>query len=191
MPIQEAIQDMFHDLITIVPLSTAVMYLRKLYPEMSEEAAINALNRAIFDLQCNYDKESGLISMYKGPSVSELRKEATQKTFRVAVELMDSEQQIMHTSFPFEYHVVNKNKLYEIAYLYNGQETPVSLAVGSRYVEEEDRDSVRRIAVVDYGVDPSYIKRVGFSKIVRVTPSNDIEIIKAIPQTEAWLDMNE
>lgn len=191
MPIQEAIQEMFRELITVVPISTAIIYLRKMFPEMTEETAINALNRTIFDLQCNYDKENGIISMYKGPSVSKLRMESTQKAFRVAVELMDEKQEIMHTAFPFEYHVVNKNKLYEIAYLYNGQETPLSLAIGSRYVEEENRATVRRIAVVDYGVDPSYIKRVGFSKIVRVTPSNDIEIVKAIPQTEAWLDMNE
>lgn len=191
MPIQEAIQDMFHELITVVPISTAIIYLRKMFPGMTEEMAISALNRTILDLQCNYDKENEVISMYKGPSVSKLRMESMQKTFRVAVELMDEQQEIMRTTFPFEYHVINKNKLYEIAYLYNGQETPISLAIGARYVEEENRATVRRIAVVDYGAELSYIKRVGFSKIVRVTPSNDIEIVEAIPQSEAWLDMNE
>lgn len=191
MPIQEAIQEMFRELITVVPITTAILYLRKLFPGMTEETAINALNRAIFDLQCNYDKETGLISMYKGPSVSKLRMEAKTKTFRIAVELMDAQQEIMQTAFPFEYHVINGNKLYEISYIYNGQETPVSLAVQSRYIEPDNRNSVRRIAVVDYGVDTSYIKRVGFSKIVRVTPSNDIEIVEKIPQTEAWLDLDE
>lgn len=191
MTIQETIQDMFHELITVVPKDTAVLYLRKLYPQMTEKAASMALNRAIFDLQCNYDESTDMISMYKGPSISKSRVTAMAGAFRAAVELMDSTKQIMKCSFPFEYAVVNGTKMYEISYIFSGQETPVSLAMKMRNVAEEMRPFTRRIAIVEYGSDISYIQRVGFSKIARISVENKVEVLKSIPAEEAWLDMDE
>lgn len=192
MTIQDTLRNMFNDLITFVPRTTVVMYLHKIYPQMTESAVAKALNRAIFELQCNYDKESDMISMYKAPELSKSRIEAMAKAFRVAVELMNSKQEIMHCSFPFEYAVVNGNKIYEVSYIHNGEETPISLAVGSRPIDSDIRaNHVRRIAVVDYGADISYIKRVGFSKITRVNADNEVEVLESIPQEEAWLDMDD
>ena len=191
MTIQETIQDMFHELITVVPKDTAILYLRKLYPQMTEKAAGMSLNRAIFDLQCNYDEATDMISMYKGPSLSKSRITAMAGAFRAAVELMDSTKQIMKCSFPFEYAVVNGTKMYEISYIFSGQETPVSLAMKMRNVAEEMRPFTRRIAIVEYGSDISYIQRVGFSKIARISVENKVEVLKSIPAEEAWLDMDE
>ena len=158
---------------------------------MTEKAAGMALNRAIFDLQCNYDEATDMISMYKGPSLSKSRITAMAGAFRAAVELMDSTKQIMKCSFPFEYAVVNGTKMYEISYIFSGQETPVSLAMKMRNVAEEMRPFTRRIAIVEYGSDISYIQRVGFSKIARISVENKVEVLKSIPAEEAWLDMDE
>lgn len=191
MTIQKTIQDMFNELITVVPKDTAILYLRKIYPQMTDKAAGMALNRAIFDLQCNYDEATDMISMYKGPSLSKSRITAMAGAFRAAVELMDSTQQIMKLSFPFEYAVINGKKTYEITYIFSGQETPVSFAMKKRKVEENMRPYTRRIAIVEYGSDISYIQRVGFSKIARISVDNQVEVLRSIPEAEAWLDMDE
>lgn len=191
MTVQDTLIDMFHNLITVLPRTTAALYLQKIYPEMTPKAVTMALNRAIFDLQCNYDKEKDIISMYKGPEISKTRMEAMSRAFRVAVELMDSNQQIVHCSYPFEYQVINGDKVFEITYLYTGQESAVSHVVASKKVDEDERPFVRRIAVVDYGAEIDYIKRVGFSKIARVTDDNEVEILASIPQSEAWADMDD
>lgn len=197
MTIQDSIRDMFSDLATNVPRDTAVRYLKKSYPNMSIEAVNMALNRSIFDMQCNFDKDTDMLSMYKGPALSSARLNAMNKAFRVAIELMDDTQkitsnsQMMRRGYPFEYLVITGNKVYEIAFIANGQETASSILIGERYVEPEERQYVRRIAVVDYGCDIEYIKRVGFSKIARVTAENEVEVIESIDQEEAWEDMDE
>ena len=60
-----------------------------------------------------------------------------------------------------------------------------------RNVAEEMRPFTRRIAIVEYGSDISYIQRVGFSKIARISVENKVEVLKSIPAEEAWLDMDE
>lgn len=189
MTIQDALQDMFHNLITIAPLSTVELYLHKLYPSYSETEIKNALNRACLDLQMNYDKENGVVSMYKGPEISLERQKPLFRAFRVAVELMDDTQQIMRVWFPFSYYVINNNKVYEIAYIPIASETANSIAVGERAVPESDREVVRRIAVVPYGAEPNCIKRVGFSRIARVNEDNEVEILQVREPEDAWADM--
>lgn len=191
MTIQDSIQDMFHELITFVPRKTAIIYLRKLYPKMTSDAVAMALNRAIFDLQCNYDEKNDVLSMYKAPEISPARYTAMAASFRAAVDLMDSSRQIMRLFYPFEYAVVLNGKIYEVAYIPNGQETPVSLALKLAKVDPQLRPYIRRIGVVDYGSDISYIQRVGFSKIARITVDNKVEILKNFTQDEAWADMDD
>ena len=53
------------------------------------------------------------------------------------------------------------------------------------------RPYTRRIAIVEYGSDISYIQRVGFSKIARISVDNQVEVLRSIPEAEAWLDMDE
>ena len=191
MDIQSTVQDMFHRLITNVPRNTAIRYLQKVYPKMTTNEIAIALNRTVLDLQCNYDEKRDYLTMYKGPQITPDQERCCANAFRVAVEMMDSTQQIMYAGFPFYYYVINRGRAYAVCYIPTGSETSVSRVVAERKVLEDDRDTIRRIAVVDYGVQLDYIRRVGFSKIARVNDDNEVEILKSISQDEAWADVED
>ena len=183
----EEIKKLLDKQITAVPYVLLTDYLQRNYglsQYASEEAVYSAAReRAVIE-------KDGYIVRPQRPIVDS-QALLRAKAFAVVLEYMPEAQHFCAGTTPWVYAFIKDGIIYQVGYIARGDEFAQSNIVCMQPVPVEERAGYRRILVVEKGVNLDKIKAAGYRNICTVdeTDNFNIEIIKKIPQNEAWADV--
>lgn len=183
----DEIKRLLDNQIKVVPYVLLVDYLKKNFP-LSQYAAEEAVYAAARAQAVTKDGEYIVRNKFIKPDGMTV---ANAKAFAVVLEYMPEATSFCVGTVPWRYAFVRRGKLYQVGYIKAGDEFAQSNMLAMKPVTLEDRENYCRILVVEPNVDVSKIRAAGYSFICTVdeNDSYNIQIVKKIPQEEAWADV--
>lgn len=172
----------------IIPEPLLALYLMKVY-KLSENMAHQAVyaacrNRTCYKVNGNNVARTSFIEMN-----SNYMKVA--KAFRVLLEFMPGTQNFVVAAYPWLLAFSNGKNFVQICFIERDMELVSSMVIAEKPVSQEDRPSIKRIAIMDTGCDVSKMKAAGFAYFCTVSDNFELRIIAKSDPEKAWNDVPE
>lgn len=170
----------------ILPRKLLIMYLVKKC-NISESVASNAVhaawrNRDVWLL------DGDLIALKKFIEFdSEAKKRA--KAFRVYLEFIKDSNGLTISSYPWSLTFNAGVKFVQVCNVDRDMELTTSMSIKELPVEKEDREYIRRIAILEPGCAIQKIKKVGFIYYCSVSDDYTLKIIQRCDEATMWDDI--
>ena len=183
----EVIKKLLHK-IEVLPENIVVMYLMKAYG-LSENMARQAIYAACRSRAC-YKKGDCIARLPYIETDSTLRKKAA--AFRLVIEFLPDSQDFNVGYSPWLVSFLRGNNLVQVCYIERNMELISSMMIAEKAVPQEERASIKRIAIVEEGCDITKIKNAGFAYFCTVDANFSLRIIAKNSDIEsAWADVPE
>lgn len=183
----EVIKKLLHK-IEILPENLVVMYLMKAFG-LSENMARQAVYAACRSRTC-YKKGECLARLPYIETDSTLLKKAA--AFRLVIEFLPDSQDFNVGYSPWLVSFLRGGNLVQVCYIERNMELVSSMMIAEKSVPKDERELIKRIAIIENGCDIAKIKNAGFAYFCTVDDDFSLKIIAKMPDIEsAWADVSE
>lgn len=173
--------------IEILPETVIVIYLITVF-NLSENQARQAIYAACRNRAC-YKKGDNIARTPFIEMDSNLMKKA--KALRVSLEFLPDSQEFICAAHPWILAFTKGDKLVQVCYIEHNMELISSMVIAEKPTPASERDSIKRIAIVEENCDLSKIKAGGFAYYCTVNDNFKLTIIAKCDPAKAWDDVSE
>lgn len=174
--------------IEVLPEALVVMYLMKAYG-LTENMARQAVFAACRNRVC-FKKGDDLARYPYLDSDSTLRKKAM--AFRLVIEFLPDSQDFNINFSPWLISFLRGNNLVQICFIERDMEYVMSRMIADKPIPAEERNFIKRIAILENGCDVDKVRKAGFAYFCHVDAGYGLKIIRKNNDVQdAWSDVPE
>ncbi len=184
----EAIRNLLKK-IPVLPKKIVVSYLMNVYG-LTANLAAQAIHHACRSRAC-YDKNDGTIAF-----VPYLQNDSSYKNkaaaLRVAMEFLPDSKDFIVGTIPWLIAFIRNQYLVQICYIGREMELATSTMIAQNPVPADEREHIKRIAIIEDPTRAEYVKGAGFAYLCTVDDNFNLKIVaKASSEEAAWSNVPE
>lgn len=170
-----------------LPVVLVMAYLKNAH-NLTANTAQQAIYAATRNRIC-YKKDEWIVRTPYVEIDSALKNKA--KAFRLVLEFLPDSMNFICSQYPWLLSFTKEQFIVQVCKIAKDMELTTSMMIAQIPVPQEDRQYIKRIAILDDGCDITKIRAVGFSNYCTIDDQYFLKVVNNITPDEAWSDMNE